>query len=106
MEQIDELSDEDTGAFAFVTASGSIYRISLDDRCLMRLPSDQEANEAYKNVAATALRLDSENIPLVKIGRLKVGYRGMLLLDIVGDGATVTVRDTSEIVVIRRLQDV
>lgn len=106
MEKIEELSDEDTGAYAFVTASGSLYGIWLEgDRSLTRLPSDQDPAEEYKKIQASSLRMDSESIPLVKIGCLKVGCRGNLLLDIVRDGATITVRDTSEVVSIRRLSD-
>ncbi len=49
--------------------------------------------------------MDTEVIPLVGIGTLKVGERAILWLDIVGDRLTVTARDTSEVLSISRLEE-
>jgi hypothetical protein len=49
--------------------------------------------------------MDAEEIPLLGIGTLKVGERAILWLDIVRDGQTSTIRDTSEVLSISRLQD-
>lgn len=106
MDLITELTDAATGAYTFLTATGSRYLVELEgERSLTRLPSDRSPIQAYGDIPASSLRRDNEAIPLIKIGRLKVGARGALVLDILGDGVTITVRDTSEVVSIQRLQN-
>ncbi|WP_284752589.1 hypothetical protein [Arthrobacter sp. efr-133-R2A-120] len=53
----------------------------------------------------SVLRRDTQEIPLLGIGKLKVGERAILFLDIVGDGITVTTRDTSEVLSIHLLKN-
>ncbi|WP_035741837.1 hypothetical protein [Arthrobacter sp. MA-N2] len=106
MAEIMELTGTDTGTFAFRTSTGSLYRLALgDSRTLTRLPADQDPTESYKAIGVSALRMDTEVIPLVGIGTLKVGERAILWLDIVGDRLTVTARDTSEVLSISRLEE-
>lgn len=106
MDPITELTDADTGTHTFITATGSRYLVVLDgERSLTRLPSAQSPTAAYTKIPVSGLRMDSEAIPLLRIGRLKVGSRAELAIDILQDGKTITVRDTSEIVSIQRLQD-
>lgn len=106
MDPITELTDDDTGAYTFLTATGSLYLVVLDgERSLTRLPSDQSPTEAYSKIPVSELRMDSEAIPLLRIGRLRVGSRAEMAIDILADGKTITVRDTSEVVSIIRLQD-
>ncbi|MCZ9880178.1 hypothetical protein [Arthrobacter sp. B2a2-09] len=106
MAWIEELTDTDTGTFAFRTSTGSLYRIALGGSpSLTRLPADQDPEAAYRTAGVSILRMDTEEIPLLGIGKLKVGERAILFLDIVGDGITVTTRDTSEVVSIHLLKN-
>ncbi len=105
MARIEELTDTDTGTFAFRTSTGSLYRIALGNSpSLTRLPADQDPEAAYRTAGVSVLRMDAQDIPLLGIGKLKVGERAILFLDIVGDGITVTTRDTSEVVGIHLLK--
>ncbi|GAB2736175.1 hypothetical protein ACX801_12775 [Arthrobacter bambusae] len=106
MAWIEELTDTDTGTFAFRTSTGSLYRIALGHSpSLTRLPADQDPEAAYRKAGVSVLRMDTQEIPLLGIGKLKVGERAILFLDIVGDGITVTQRDTSEVLGITRLKN-
>ncbi len=49
--------------------------------------------------------MDGDAIPLISVARLRVGERGVLWLDIIGAGITPTLRDTSEVISIIRLQE-
>ncbi|GAB2730933.1 hypothetical protein ACX801_17210 [Arthrobacter bambusae] len=103
---IEELTDTDTGTFAFRTSTGSLYRIALGaSPSLTRLPADQDPEAAYRTAGVSVLRRDTQEIPLLGIGKLKVGERAILFLDIVGDGITVTTRDTSEVLSIHLLKN-
>ncbi|MCZ9880685.1 hypothetical protein [Arthrobacter sp. B2a2-09] len=105
MVRIEELTDTDSGTFAFRTSTGSLYRIALGNSpSLTRLPADQDPEAAYRTAGVSVLRMDTQEIPLLGIGKLKVGERAVLFLDIVGDGLTVTARDTSEVVSIHLLK--
>ncbi|MGO4583995.1 hypothetical protein AB4Z38_08915 [Arthrobacter sp. 2RAF6] len=105
MMEIHELTNDDSGAYAFRTSTGSIYRINLDaPRSLLRLASNQTPVPAYEGLEASRLRNDGREIPLLGIVRLRLGERGALWLDIVRDGHTATLRDTSEVLTITRLQ--
>ncbi|WP_284981594.1 hypothetical protein [Arthrobacter sp. efr-133-TYG-118] len=103
---IEELTGADTGTFAFRTSTGSLYRIALGDSpSLTRLPADQDPEAAYRMAGVSVLRRDIQKILLLGIGKLKVGERAILFLDIVGDGITVTRRDTSEVLSIHLLKN-
>lgn len=106
MPLLEALEDDDAGTYALRTSTGSLYRLELGEpRTLLRLPADQDRTDAYRDVHVSALRMDGEVVSLIGIERLRVGERGLLWLDIAGDGITRTLRETSEVVSIRELQE-
>ncbi|WP_018771412.1 hypothetical protein [Arthrobacter sp. 162MFSha1.1] len=98
------ITDDMRGAYCFRTSSGTLYRIDLDSRCLVRLKSDQAPTQDYADLAVSDLRRDGDEIPLLAVVQLEIGERGHLFLDIRGDGVA-TFRDTTPVISIQQLAD-
>src|SRR5690625_1036138 len=89
-EDLDELTDHDTGSWV-VHTENSRYLIDLDSRTCTRLPNLPGRIQE--------LRRDGEELPLRRIDQCRFGEPGALLLDVRGDGIS-TLRVTS---IVRRI---
>lgn len=80
-----------SGSWRVETASGSVYRLDLDEQTLRRI------NDDY------ALRRDGEVLPLHRVLRCDVGVGGNFAIEVVDDA--VTFRLTSTILSITRIHE-
>jgi hypothetical protein len=101
---MEQLTDQDSGSYMVRTSSGTVYLIDLDRRLVQRLAAEYEPSGPYAKIPVAVLRRDADPIPLLKLERLQVGERGMLILDLRGDGI-LTFRDTTEVRTITSLED-
>lgn len=107
---LDEVAHEDDGVWLVTTESGSKYVLDLDAMTVTRLaaeePVDQQA--AARWYVSLPMRRDGETLPVVTIagGSIKVGECARLVLGNVDnyDGYVSTIRETTPILEIRRLQ--
>ncbi|MEY9777208.1 hypothetical protein ABH915_002816 [Arthrobacter sp. MW3 TE3886] len=98
------LNDETTGSYAVRTGSGTLYAIHLDPpREVVRLAKDRNPTSPYDELPAAELRRDGEAIKLLNVIEMRVGRRGLMLLDLRLDGIP-TLRGTTEVLSISRLQ--
>lgn len=105
MDCITKLTQDMRGTYSVRTSSGTAYLICLDEpRHVIRLAADTDPVGEYAALETSVLRQDGEEIPLIGLGDLAVGRRGLLVLDIRRDG-TVTYRGTTPVLSIVRLQD-
>lgn len=80
---------------AVLTQTGS-YLVNQEDHWIQRVAGDP--SQETPGFVVHDLRLDSERIPLIKmVSDIKVGEDMVMLLDVVQDGMTVTVRRTTPV---------
>lgn len=97
-----QLSGDESGSFTITTESGTIYVVDCAARFAQRFPRLRPPTTEYATEPVYDLRRDEGRIPLLHIERLIVGERAVLILDVVGDGQTMTVRDTTPVLSIER----
>lgn len=103
MAELIVLGDSDEGTYCVRTASGSAYLVHLTpNRHIVRLRQHSKPRTDYTDEPVAQLRLDGEQIPLLRIGTLKIGQRGELWLDVRRDGIF-TLRLTTPVTSISRL---
>jgi hypothetical protein len=99
------LTDKTPGSFAVRTSSGTLYALHLDSpREVVRLAEDEDPIPRYAHLPTANLRRDGKAIRLLQIVEMQIGRRGLMWLDVRRDGIS-TLRDTTEVVWISRLQD-
>lgn len=80
-----------------VSTQTSAYLINQEEGWIQRVPGDPDAvrDPAFR---VAACRLDGERIPLIKmLSDITVGEDLVMLINVVGDGETVTVRRTTPV---------
>lgn len=101
VEMTASIDDTTTGLWTVRTHT-SAYVLDLDSRTATRVPQDSPADDGWRTAA---LRLDSEAVPLLHLGRCQVGESMRMLVDVVGDGATATLRATTPVLSIEQAGD-
>ncbi|MBP2216039.1 hypothetical protein [Arthrobacter sp. CAN_C5] len=97
-----ELSGDEPGSFTITTESGTVYVVDCTRGFLQRFPNVRPPTTDFASIPVYDLRRDESRIPIIRIERLVVGERGVLILDVVEDGQTVTVRSTTPVLSIER----
>ncbi|MHA7295186.1 hypothetical protein [Arthrobacter sp. HLT1-21] len=97
-----QLSGDEPGSFTITTESGTVYVVDCTLGFVQRFPKLRRPTTDYVPLPVQDLRRDEGRIPIIRIERLVVGERGVLILDVVGDGQTVTVRTTTPVLSIER----
>lgn len=96
MAKITHLTNESTGRYRLTTESGSQYLLDLDGRTLSR-------EQSQSNAESVTMRRDSEEVALVNVARLEVGFSAVLFIDLGVPDVAVTRRTTTPLFSIDRL---
>lgn len=94
---IRELGNDDTGRYLVTTATGSLYVLDLTDRTMERRPYSQVQRPAFRDVAPSRLRRDSEVLELLMLQSCRVGEPAQCWIQIRDDHVP-TLRTTSPVV--------
>lgn len=79
-----------------VTTRTSTYLVNEEEGWIQRVPGNPDDVNGDQFFVA-ALRKDGDRIPLLEISPIEVGKDMIMMLDIVGDGVTVTHRRTTPV---------
>ena len=99
-ELIASIDDTATGTWLVRTQTSS-YLLDMNERTAIRIPREDMPEEGEWNVAH--LRSDAEPLPLLAVVRCNVGDRMRLLLNVVGNDEINTIRDTTPVVSVERV---
>jgi hypothetical protein len=90
------LRNDDPGRYAVTTATGSEYVIDLDCRTVTRRVAPAPPLVDYLEVPMALLRRDEEELELLMLERLEIGYPARLWLQVRADHVP-TLRTTSPV---------
>jgi len=94
-EMIASIDDVTTGSWLVRTQTSS-YLLDLDARTATRIPGDEDVvGDVWETVR---LRSDAVPLPLISLIRCNVGESMRMVIDVVGDGVTATLRDTTPVI--------
>lgn len=100
---MNELTPDDLGRWRVTTCSGTVHVLEIQKSPAASWVTRMARMESpTEEVESVDLRRDDERIELLGVGRLRVGERGLMLLDLRRDGVQ-TIRTTTEIVSIDAL---
>lgn len=108
----------DTGVWAVGTLSGSVYALDLERMTQTRWPDMRAVEQwvlavggpvvrrdpdAEETMVRSRLRRDRDPVRLVGLRPVTLGEPMVMVIDVVGDGVTYTIRQTNLVVEVRKL---